>query len=80
MNHIKKNWERYLEEVLPSDAPLIQLIETRRAFYSGAASLFTMMVDQTKQAGITEEQGIDYLAELNAEIVQFGIDLLDGRV
>lgn len=80
MNYIKQNWDKYLREVMPKDAPPIQIIETRRAFYSGAASLFTMMVDSTKRDGMTEKEGIDYLAELQAEIVQFGIDLLDGRV
>lgn len=80
MNHIKKLWDKYHAEAIPANAPLIQIVETRRAFYAGAASLFMTMIEETKQNEMDEEKGTIYLAEINAEIDQFGQDLLGGRV
>lgn len=80
MNHIRKLWDKYATEMMPQDAPLIQIIETRRAFYAGAASLFGELVTKTRDEKITEDQGKDFITEINSEISQFGQDLIDGRV
>jgi len=37
---ILEGWNRFRWEVIPSDAPAIQLEECRRAFYAGAVHLF----------------------------------------
>jgi hypothetical protein len=37
---ILEGWNSYRREVIPSDAPAIQIEECRRAFYAGAVHLF----------------------------------------
>lgn len=37
---IKEAWERFAAECVPADAEDVQRVETRRAFYAGALSLF----------------------------------------
>lgn len=37
---IKEAWERFAAECLPANVGEVQRVETRRAFYAGALSLF----------------------------------------
>jgi hypothetical protein len=40
---IASNWASYRTEVVPKDAPDVQVTETRRAFYAGALTLITSL-------------------------------------
>lgn len=71
-------WRSYQREVLPADAPAIQVQECRRAFYgglkAGLALLLTIGDDE-----ITEDQGADLLEALLRECRAFQADVLEGR-
>ena len=43
MNTIQSKWESYLKQCVHSEAEEIQVIETRRAFYGGVASLISLL-------------------------------------
>ena len=44
MRPIEKLWRSYLLDVVPKNAAEIQIRETRRAFYAGAAALFNSIM------------------------------------
>jgi hypothetical protein len=39
MQTILEAWTTYKNEVIPADAPAVQVIETRRGFYAGAIAM-----------------------------------------
>ena len=45
MNTIQQAWESYLCEVIPADASPVQIEEIRRAFYAGAVSFCSIVVN-----------------------------------
>lgn len=82
MTTIGAQWQSFVREILtpmkikPSSA---QFIETRRAFYAGAASMFNAML-AVNADDISEEQGEEHLKNLSGEIDRFAADLKAGRV
>lgn len=42
---IERQWRSYRAEVLPANAPTVQMVECRRAFYAGAQALRTAFLD-----------------------------------
>ncbi len=41
---IRKAWRSYKEKVIPRNAPAVQVEESRRAFYAGAHTLFSSIL------------------------------------
>jgi len=53
---VKMEWEDYRKSVIPADAPEVQLVECRRAFYAGVVSLMrTVMTAIGPEAEPTDE-------------------------
>ncbi len=72
---IQKGWESYRQNVVPADAPAIQIKETRQAFFAGASILFeglmqTLDSDQEPTAGDLQK-----MADIQAEVSDFGAEL-----
>lgn len=77
---IEAAWKDYALRVLPADVSLVQLRETRRAFYAGAQALFgeicgrfDSVADEVTQADIRFMDG------LKAELDGFKQAVLEGR-
>lgn len=47
---LKDHWESYLNEVLPKNAPEIQKVECRRAFYAGALAIWVTVISGVSEA------------------------------
>ena len=45
MGVVETAWAGYMLNVLPPDAPGVQLVESKRAFYAGARSMFAAIVE-----------------------------------
>lgn len=75
---IKDGWRSYAEHVLPADAPSVQTQETRRAFYAGAQHLFSVYFDIGGDE-ISEDQGVEILEEIKAELQRFVRDVVAGK-
>jgi hypothetical protein len=77
-NYIAAAWESYLARVMPADASVTQIAETRQAFFGGAAVLFTMMT-LPMEGNQTDEQIGDFIKDfmkaLSHEIHIFGAEL-----
>jgi hypothetical protein len=70
----EKQWRSYRARVVPADAPAVQVVECRRAFYAGAQALraeFCQMMDDPRR------REVEILA-IEVEIDQFGRDVKAG--
>lgn len=61
-------WEEYAKQCLPPDAPEIQVIETRKAFYAGAYSMWTGIRDGLDPGQEATDADVRHLDELVTEI------------
>jgi hypothetical protein len=76
---IKEAWRSYRNEVIPSDAPNIQHIESRRAFYAGAQALLAILMTMLEPGTEATEADIRKMDEIAAELKRFSNDVREGR-
>jgi hypothetical protein len=70
MNTIQSSWESYQAQVMPKDAPDVQVIETRRAFYAGCQTILGIMYGIGDDS-ISEDAGIQMIETLHQECQLF---------
>ena len=77
MEIIKDGWDSYHDLVLPKNISDIQRDETRKAFYAGAAVLWTSILKHLDLSGEEEptEKDFDILEGIQNEINAFGAEL-----
>lgn len=76
---IADNWRSYHRRVLPPDAGPIQVRETRRAFYAGAAMMFGM-VSKVGDDDRSEAESMEVMDRIWAEIQGIGQLLGEGKL
>ena len=62
MNYLAQEWESYKREVIHPNASDIQINETQKAFYAGAVSFLTIMIN---------ENDPDIVQQLNQELINY---------
>jgi len=67
---LRKDWEQYLEKVVPKQASETQIIETRRAFYAGAFTVVKVM-QVIKRLNKGEQLETAWLMNAQNECLQF---------
>lgn len=77
-NRMQEQWQSYKREVLPSNAPAVQVQECRRAFYAGALAAFTTY-QELGDDSVSEDEGVKVLADLIEELSDFGRFVREGR-
>ncbi len=70
-------WESF-RAILPPDAPAMQVIETRRAFYAACCGMLSIM-RAIGNDDVSEEVGVAHLESMARELVAFQDDLRAGR-
>jgi hypothetical protein len=72
-------WETYVLDVLPLGASTVQISETRRGFYAGAASLYKLLMRVI--FADAEPTAADLLAieALRDELAAFNRDVMEGK-
>lgn len=75
MNNIENMWENY-RLTLPKSSSVIQIVEARLGFFSGATAIYSLMMAKALDEDITEEQGEEFLKSLAEEINGFIEDVL----
>lgn len=78
MFKLATEWRDYEIRVLPIDAPEVQRIETRRAFYAGAQSLFTGLINSLELGTESTDNDLKMMDSIKAELDKFLIDLQSG--
>lgn len=78
MNDVHQGWDRYQRVVVPADAPMIQLLECRRAYFAGAQAVAEILRRIEDDDG-TAEQRKTALDDCIAEIKAFQARVAAGR-
>ena len=65
---IAENFLTYRSEVIPQDAPPVQIEECRRAFFAGAVALYLLVLaGLSPNPGVTPED-MSFMADVDAEL------------
>ncbi len=75
---IREAWESYRRLVIPADAPLMQIVESRRVFYAGFGLALSMVLEVGDER-VSSEDGAAILDALIEECGQFRKDMHEGR-
>lgn len=67
---VRAMWQGYRRAVIPADAPPVQIIECRRAFYGGAWALLTRLAANA-EANMPDADAVAYLKQLTEEQERF---------
>ncbi len=76
MNEIEQVWKEYRWRVVPLDATEYQVIESRRAFYAGAAGLIKMALHSTSKS---QAEAARDMSSLRKECERFQAEVAAGR-
>jgi hypothetical protein len=76
MNEIDGRWKKYRFGVIPLDAPELQAIECRRAYYAGAQAIVDMALHL---AAGDAKSAARQMGEFKKEIERFRADVQAGR-
>ncbi len=71
MKLIEVAWLEYVEKVIPPDAPAIQFKECRKAFYAGAGTLFSSIMNVLGPGQEATESDLLIMDGINEELQQF---------
>jgi hypothetical protein len=72
MKLIETEWNNYRNAVIPKDAPPVQVVESRRAFFAGAWALYALQMNHLDEDREPTEADLKFMASLDAEMRQFG--------
>ena len=75
MNRIAAQFESFRKDVIPVDAPVVQVTEMRRAFYAGAAAILFITGDQY----MTDDQIEAEIMSIKKELGQFVKNVTQGK-
>jgi hypothetical protein len=72
-------WKTYRRRIIPATAPDVQIQECRRAFYGGAEALLQQIANGLDPGSEVTQDDVEYLAQINQELVCFADDVMRGR-
>jgi hypothetical protein len=72
-------WGTYRTRVMPKQVSPVQLLETRRAFYAGGASLLALMMRNLEGGEDATEADLIMMDQVHEEFQQFNRDVLSGK-
>lgn len=72
-------WRSYAEAVIPPDAPDVQRIESRRAFYAGARSAMAGLMSFLDPGEEPTQADLDKMTALMKELDDFARHVRQGR-
>lgn len=67
--NLAQMWLQYMDKIIPKDAHPIQIKESKRAFYAGAASMFELTTNMPEGP---DELGMKHLSNLQNELIEYG--------
>ncbi len=68
---IEKHWLDYRANVVPPQADETQVTETRRAFYAGAAILFSSLIDMLEPGAEATDADFKMMRSIQQEFAKF---------
>ena len=78
---IENQWRAFWKMVAPADAdaPEVQRVEMRRAFFAGVACIFKVANDMDERTEEPTEEDLQLMKEISDELAAYVIDLQNGR-
>jgi hypothetical protein len=73
---ILEGWNSFRREVLPAEAPPIQIEECRRAFYAGCVHLFSSIIGILEPGAEPTDNDLRQMQAVDDEIRAFGAEML----
>ena len=80
MRLLETEWDKYRRQVLPPDAPPIQIQECRRAFFGGAWAIYSLMMNKMTSGDEVKPEDLQMMASLDREMRNFGERAKRGEV
>jgi hypothetical protein len=77
MTTFKSTWEHFANSVIAKDAPPIQLLEMKRAFYAGGFQLILLILFETEN--LSEDEGASMINDWNNEIKQYFDEVINDN-
>ncbi len=68
---IEESWLSYREQVIPKDAPAMQVTECRRAFYAGARGLFSTIMNILEPGEEATDGDLATMSSIEAELNRY---------
>jgi hypothetical protein len=75
---VESEWRSYLESVIPKDAPRVQVVESRRAFYAGAHSLLSLLARRLGPGAEPTQADLALMDQIKAELDAFNASVASG--
>lgn len=76
---IAEQWDQFVREVIPKDAPAHQKQEMRRAFYAGGVAIFFLMLNGVSDADESTPDDLAMMRGLDKELQDFAESVKAGR-
>lgn len=76
-NRALRAFESYRVRVIPTDAPVVEIRECKRAFYAGVVACLAFSEDVSEGEGTTANDLL-MMFQLQQELDQFNADVLAG--
>lgn len=76
--YLDQCWREYERTVLPKDAPAIQRLECRRAFFAGAASLYGVVMKNLSPGEDNTEADMAMMLDVHNELMACAADAGTG--
>lgn len=70
-NLIQEKFDSYRREVIPQDAPLVQVVECRRSFYAGAQALMGIVMNGLSAGPDCEPADERMMMDISSELQDF---------
>jgi hypothetical protein len=71
MKSLRDAWVSYRERVVPADAGQHQVLETQRAFYAGAASMWDLVTGGLSAGTEPQPEDLERMDSLHRELVDY---------
>jgi len=79
MKLIETEWHNYRRKVIPTVAPEVQIIESRRAFFAGAWAYYSLVMEHLQPGAEPTDADMKFMADLDEEMRQFGARVKRGE-
>lgn len=76
---LAEEWRSYQEQVIPPAAPSVQITESRRAFYAGARSILSILLERLSPGTEPTQEDLAWMDKIEAELDQFQRDVQAGQ-
>lgn len=77
MISVAEMWTGYFRQVVPPDAGSVQIEESRRAFYAGAAFMYDAATRGIGDPSVSEDEADDYLEKIGLEFCDYADSISD---